>query len=138
MRALFFSLFAAISVSFASTAAAREPHIHNFDRSYVGALLNNDWPTVLLFVHGGLSPEDRQELAQGLSHPRYRWAHVVVIDVDAAPSAAMRFRRGNAPSFAVVRGGEYVRLGEGQLGASQLRAEMDRALASPISRVSVD
>jgi hypothetical protein len=102
--------------------------------------VTHNWaPTVLIFTHGGATSNQIREYEAVLAERPYRWAHVLIVDVDADPAAARQHRVIDAPSFTILRaGGDYLKAGEGDLTADALRQELNAALAAPVGRASVD
>jgi len=141
MRSTFIASIAVLAaISIAPSALARErSHVFSYERSSAAALIDNSPPTVLVFTRGGPSPAQVRDYEAVLAERPYRWAHVLIVDVEAAPAAARRVRAFDAPSFTVLRaGGDYFHAGQGALSATALRRELDAALRAPVARASVD
>lgn len=139
MRFFRVSVLAATLVALPGMAFAHgeQTHVNNYEPSFAYNLAKNDWPTMFIYAQDGISQADGQTFASVLSEERYRWAHVVVVDERAHAGIARWLREGDVP-YVVVRANDYVRQGNGELDASTLRAELDRALRAPVGRASVD
>lgn len=140
MRTFLASVLASmLAIALPATAFAhgQQTHINEYARTYAYNSAENDWPTIFVYAQGGISQADAQMFAGVLSEPRYRWTQIIIVDERAHTAIARWLREGDAP-YVVVRANDYVRQGSGDLGASTLRAELDRALSAPIGRASVD
>jgi hypothetical protein len=119
----------------APVAEARTPRVYDYERAFANSLIEGDGPSAFVFVDGPLATDRRAAFAEVMTDRRYRRATVVVVDVTRHKEFAASWGVA-APSLMIHYADDYVGRTAGPIDAATLKRELDRALATPVSRAN--